>query len=55
MALRPWQGRILPVSVVVELELNNIKPPPDKIEEDILRLITLKELPSHAISTQNVT
>jgi hypothetical protein len=55
MALCSWQGRILPVSVVVELELNNIKPPPDMIEEDILRSITLKELPSHAKSTQNVT
>ena len=32
------QGSILPPRVVVELGLNNIKPPPDMIEEENLEL-----------------
>jgi hypothetical protein len=33
--LVPDSGSFLPVTVVVELELNNVKPPPDTIKEEI--------------------
>ena len=32
-------GSILPATVVVELELNNVNPPPDTVKED--RLINM--------------
>jgi hypothetical protein len=36
----------LPESEAAELELNSVSPPPDTFEEEILRPITFKEMPS---------
>jgi hypothetical protein len=45
---------ILPPRVVAEFGLNSVKPPPDMIEEEILKLKNQK-LPRLAKATQNKT
>ena len=55
MILRNYSGCFLPATVVAELELNSVNPPPDMIEEDkrakklkSLEANNLREQPVHA-------
>ena len=54
MVVETIKGKILPVTVVAELEFDSVSPPPDKIEEEEDRLTTLQNPHIQAKATQNL-
>ena len=47
MILRSHSGCFLPASVVAELELNSVIPPPDMIEEEDETVKSVRAMPLH--------